>query len=429
VPESRIPRDDDRQPQALDGLSRGARRVLSSLALVWLAGVPVFPQTAPPGSAQTAKTADATIPFELVNKHVVLQVTVNGSRPLSFVLDTGDKVAILDLDRAKELGVQLGQPIQVGGAGGATLTGALVQGSTVAIPNAGFREAVALAIPLDALASRLGHDFDGILGADFIAQYVLELDYQARTITLHDKNAFAYAGSGHSLPMNLDANGHPVIEADVTPAGGDPIRGQFVLDIGSSGPLSLNTPFVASHHLPGPDVKTIKMLGGAGAGGEVTGTIGRVAALKIAGYTLPQPLTLFSEDTAGAFARAAVQGNIGEPVLSRFKLYFDYSHNRIIFEPTAELAQPFDRAFSGLVIVTEGKDYRTFRITDLLPDSPATDVGLQKGDVITAIDAQPASALTLTKIFDLFERPIAYKLTIRRGDETLTVTLTPRKLV
>ena len=29
----------------------------------------------------------------------------------------------------------------------------------------------------------------------------------------------------------------------------------------------------------------------------------------------------------------------------------------------------------------------------------------------------------------LFERPVAYKLTVRRGDRKLQVTLTPRKLV
>jgi hypothetical protein len=39
-------------------------------------------------------TAPQTIPFELVTRHIVLKVSINNSRPLSFVLDTGDKYAV-----------------------------------------------------------------------------------------------------------------------------------------------------------------------------------------------------------------------------------------------------------------------------------------------------------------------------------------------
>jgi len=65
----------------------------------------------------------------------------------------------------------------------------------------------------------------------------------------------------------------------------------------------------------------------------------------------------------------------------------------------------------------------------VLENSPASEVGLQKNDLIIKVDDQPASELTLTRLSEMFERPVTYKLTIRRGDQTLQVTLTPRKLV
>ncbi|HSS19763.1 MAG TPA: hypothetical protein VLL54_06790 [Pyrinomonadaceae bacterium] len=46
-------------------------------------------------------------PFELINRHIVLKVKVNDSASLSFVLDTGDRYAIINLDRAKQLGLQV----------------------------------------------------------------------------------------------------------------------------------------------------------------------------------------------------------------------------------------------------------------------------------------------------------------------------------
>jgi hypothetical protein len=360
----------------------------------------------------------------------MLKVRVNNSRPLSFVFDTGNKFAIVDLGVARELGLKLQGEIKVGGGGGQTIKGSFVQDSSFAIPGLeGFSQAISLAIPLGNLAQRFGHDFDGIIGSEFIKQFVVELDYQARLIRLHDKDRFTYSGQGEIIPVQLNSSGHPIIDAEVTPIGGDPIKGKFVLDVGSGEALGLHSPFVAEHHLLGPGIKTIRALGRAGAGGEITGRVGRVSELKIGKVKISKPLTFFSEDKVGAAASSAVLGNIGEQIISRFKILLDYSHDRIILEPSATLTEPFDNAFGGFSFQAEGKDYRTFRITDVLESSPGSEAGLQKNDIITAIDGKPAGELTLTKLTEMFERPVPYKLTLRRGEQTLEVTLTPRKLV
>jgi len=279
------------------------------------------------------------------------------------------------------------------------------------------------------MAPRFGQDFDGIVGSDFIKQFVMELDYQARVIKLYDKDKFNYSGPGESIPITLNSAGHPLIEADVTPVGSTPVTGRFVLDIGSGGALALYSPFVAGHNLLGANLPTIKAIGVGGAGGEVTARIGRVSELKIGRYRISRPITLFAEDKVGAFASPALVGNIGQQIAGKFRLFFDYSRQRIIFEPNDSFNESFDRAFGGLSIVAEGKDYRTFRIADILENSPGTEAGLQKDDIITAIDGKGAADLSLTKVLELFERPVAYKLTVRRRDQTLLLTLTPRKLV
>lgn len=361
---------------------------------------------------------------------MVIQVKVNNSRPLSFVLDTGDKFAIIDLERAKELGLTLQGELRVGGAGSEQPTGSFVKDSTFTVPGLpGFSQPVNIALPIRNLAPRMGQDFDGILGSEFIKEFVLELDYQARIIKLHDKDKFSYSGSGESIPIRLNGAGHPIIDGEVTPTGSEPIKGKFVLDIGSSAALILYSPFVTEHHLLNSNLKTIKAIGVGGAGGASAGRIGRVTGLKIGTFKFSNPTTMFSEDKEGALASSAVLGNIGAQVMSKFRLLFDYGHDRIIFEPNITFGDSFERAYGGLALVAEGKDYRTFRITDLLANAPAAEAGLQKNDIITAIDGRPATELTLSKLNEMFERPAPYKLTVRRGDQTLQVTLTPRKLV
>ena len=47
-------------------------------------------------AAPPASSPIFSIPFELVTRHIMLKVKIENSRPLSFVLDTGDKVGIVD---------------------------------------------------------------------------------------------------------------------------------------------------------------------------------------------------------------------------------------------------------------------------------------------------------------------------------------------
>jgi aspartyl protease/PDZ domain-containing protein len=383
-------------------------------------------------ATQSARPAaqPVAIPFELVTKHIVLKVSVNNSRPLSFVLDTGDKYAVIDIDRARELGLNLQGQVRAGGAGAETSNGAFVRDSSFTIPGLdGFSQPVRLALPVGKLSPRFGQDFDGIVGTDFIKEFVVEIDYQARLMKLHHKDKFTYTGSGESIPIQLDSAGHPIIEAEVTPLGSQPIKGKFVMDLGSSAALALYSPFVRQRQLLGPHLKTIKVLGAGGAGGDITGQIGRVSELKLGRFRISHPFTLFSEDKAGAFASSALQGNIGAQIMNKFRVWLDYNHDRIILEPNSTFAKPFDRVFSGLSLQAEGKDYRTFRITDVLENSPASEVGLQKNDIITAVDGKPAAEFTLTKLGEMFERSATYKLTVRRGEQTLQVKLTPGKLV
>jgi len=374
-------------------------------------------------------TGPAEIPFKLVNKHIVLTVRVDNSRPLSFVLDTGDQFAVIDLARARELNLKLGSEVRVGGAGAATAAGAMVENSSFTISGFdGFSQRVAMALPISSLSSRLGQDFDGIIGRDFIQEFVVEVDYQRGVLRLHDKQKFVYKGPGESVPIQL-VTGHPILEAEVQPIGGTILKGKFVLDLGAGLALALYSPFVNEHQLLNPNIKTIRSMGGAGAGGETKGRIGRVSQLKVGNLVINNPITMFSEDKAGAFASSSLAGNIGARIAERFRVFLDYAHMRIILEPNSDFMKPFDQAFSGASFVAEGPNYKTFRVRVVLENSPASEVGLQKGDVIIEVNGQDAAELTLSELNDMLTRPIAYDLLVQRGEQRLRLKLKPRQLI
>lgn len=376
-----------------------------------------------------ASSTPVSIPFEMVTRHIVVKVSVDKSRPLSFVFDTGADAGIIDIDRAGQLGLELQGRIRVGGAGAQTQTGARVHDahwSLVGLEN--FSQPIRLAIPLGHIAARFGHDFDGIIGSEFIKQFVVEVDYEKRLLKLHDKNKFQYTGPGESIPIQFQ-HGHPILEAEVTPVGSKPVRAKFVLDLGSGGALALHSPFVNEHRLIEGNSKTVRAIGVGGAGGQSFGRLGRVSELKIGSFRIANPTSLFSQDKAGAFANPNLAGNIGQRIAGKFKLFLDYDNRRIIFEPAASFSEPFNRANPGIALTSEGENFKTFRIMDVLENSPGSEAGLQKDDILIKVDDKSSSDLTITKLHELFEQSKPYKLTIRRGDQTLQVTLVPRKLV
>jgi predicted aspartyl protease len=80
-----------------------------------------------PAVAQQPARAPVTIPFELAIRHVIVKARVNGSRPLSFALDTGAGPALVSLKTATELGLSLYGRVNSGGAGPGTQTGQRVK--------------------------------------------------------------------------------------------------------------------------------------------------------------------------------------------------------------------------------------------------------------------------------------------------------------
>jgi len=407
-------------------------KIPTVLLLLLFAGSGAMPRAVERQGAAIAQPVAQTtsIPFDLATRHVIVQVSINKSRPLSFVLDTGAHTAIVRTEVAKELGLTLEGQVNVGGAGAGTQAGSFVRNARWSLVGLdGFSQPVSLALPLPELSAAMGRPIDGIIGGEFIKEFVLELDYQARTIRLHPPATFSYRGPGEALPIDFVSVTHPVVKATVTPLGGQPVERRFMLDIGSGLALALHSPFVAEQGLPGSQAKTIRSIGGAGAGGRTMGQLGRIESLQLGSFTLRSPITMFSQDKAGAFANPALAGNIGAQVAMRFRSFLDYGRRRIILEPAPGFGDPFDRAFSGLALRAPGPDYRTFRVLEVLEDSPATEAGIRAGDIITAIDDVPAERLTMSIINDLFEKPVSYAVTIQRGQQTMKVTLTPRRLI
>lgn len=268
------------------------------------------------------------IPFELHNNHIYLQVSVNNSQPLSFILDTGAETAI-SKKRAQALGMRLSGGGQIYGGGETPIGFPYAERVAFNLSGVAFSEKRIAALPLEDGEADEKHRIDGLIGESFFNQFVVEIDYAARTINLYAPGRYKYSGRGEVLPLQR-AGGGIFVEATVKPLNHAPIKSWFHVDTGGAHALILNRPFVEANKLLTPEQQGKTALAqGIGASRVV---IGVVEYLRVGQFIINSPSTLFSRAGEGFFASDQFGGTIGGAVLSGYRVIFDYSRRRMILE-------------------------------------------------------------------------------------------------
>jgi len=371
------------------------------------------------------------IPFDISSNKPWVQVTLNGSAPQWFILDTGASGGtIIAKECADRLGLShqgetathigAGAVVSVGISTASNVT-VKVGGDTLGAPA--FRVfSLAHVSPFE------GRRLDGLLGEDFLRRHVVELDYAKRMLRVIDPATYTPPSGAVVVPIEL-GTGLAVAKAEVTPAGRSPIPCRLVIDTGVRSTLILYHPFVVKNRLLDASGRAITATIGGGAGGETRGELTRLDSLRIGGLGFGRITAIYSTDTVGVFAGTGEDGIVGGDVLRRCRVTFDYPHERLVLEPHDGARAAFDYDMSGLFLVTPAPDFTKVVVFSVAERTPAAESMLKKGDEILAIDGTRTSAIGLDGVRGMLRRPAHYRLQVARGDQKLEVQLTTRRLV
>lgn len=316
------------------------------------------------GAASSAAASDVRftsgrsalkIPFRLFNNHIYLHVVVNGSAPLWFVLDTGAP-NIIDERHARALGLKLMSAGRTTGSGEKEVDVSFARNVSFALPGVavarqkfvvltlGNVEECSNEIDVDwqgnisrrrqPLTGDQRQPFDGILGYEFLRLFVVEIDHAAQLINLYEPRGYHYDGRGEAIPLEVRQR-EAFVRAPFTSAKSGTITGLFLIDTGLIGALILNRPYVEKRGLLPPDEQTTPFEI-CGIGGTSKSRIGTLESLRLGSTDVKAPVTLFSQAADGNLSREDFDGMIGNAILRRFNVVFDYSRSRMFLESSTK---------------------------------------------------------------------------------------------
>ena len=288
------------------------------------------------------------IPFTLVNNHIYIQGMLNDTLPVWLLLDCGSR-SIVSEEQAKKGKIKTRPYGQAEGIGNNTVPFQMTDSVSLNLGNIRYTEKMVPVLSfteIEDCAAKVTVDKEGkltffkerinnvqpidvVLGDKFFQKFVVKIDFQKQILTLYEPSAFQYTGKGDRIPLQYD-DSHIYIRASITGQDSLSASGYFMVDCGSMTGVVLNVPFIKQHRLtPSAGATEISI---CGIGGNSKSMMGTLEELRIDKQRIKKPITIFSQASGGVLTKQGIAGSIGNGILRKFNVIFDYSRKEMILE-------------------------------------------------------------------------------------------------
>ncbi len=235
-----------------------------------------------------------------------------------FLLDTGAGETVIDAHFAAQARIKLGDPLTLRGGGGARDAR---QGENARIRLSGGQAGLLdpIVADLSPVSRGMGQRFDGILGDDFLDQFVLELDYRQRRVALRSPDMVIPPADAARIRFVRT----PFIPARVS-RGQRAVTAEFQIDTGSNTALEFWRPFARAAF---PDAHGFERPGMGVAGGTLSRRT-RIDLLEVAGRRIADVDVNLDDDTRPDDADNHYGGVIGGPAWAGLAIVIDFPRGR-----------------------------------------------------------------------------------------------------
>lgn len=344
--------------------------------------------------------------FKMVNNLIIIPLHVNNSDTLHFILDTGVKTTLItELDEYDSLLINFARKVKIHGIGsGDPLDAYQSYGNYFRIPGIeGHNMNINVLLSnIFHLTDKLGVEINGLIGYDVFSNFIVDINYQTKTITFYRPNEYRYRpGKYEIFPITINKN-KPYMTTNVEIKQNESIKVHLLIDTGASDALWLFPKAHTQINIPATNIETYL---GKGLNGDVHGVKARIASLNMGKFVLNEPIVSFPDSVSikHVLAFDGRHGSLGAEILRRFRVIIDYTSKRIALKRTFLLNDPFRYNMSGLELDAPVPGVPVYMISNLFKDSPADKAGFMVGDQILEINNKKAFEYRLQEIYQIFQ--------------------------
>lgn len=352
---------------------------------------------------------------------MVLKARVNEyNDTLNFILDTGSGGISLDSTTVVELNIPTEPSTRtIRGIAGVRQVNFLYN-ATLHLPGLTVDSLNFHVNDYEILSSVYGVKIDGIIGFSFLSRYIVHLDYDSLLISVYSKGDFKYKKGGYTLKPLLTSI--PIISSNFRDD--DRFSARFYFDSGAGLCFLLSEDYASDSMVISPK-KKLFLTQAEGLGGKTQMHLTTVKEVRIGPYRFRKVPTYIFDDTYNITAYPYLAGLIGNDLLRRFNVTFNYPKKEIHLIPNSHYYSPFDYAYTGLGIYdTNGK----VTVEDVIKDSPAEKAGFKSGDILVGVDNNFSGNIqTYKNILQSTNRRM--KVIINRNNTLIMLTLKPASIL
>ena len=400
------------------------------------------------------------IRFKFINNLIVIPLKINGKK-LSFILDSGvSKTILFNITQNDSIGLNSVEKVSLRGLGkGEPVEALLSKNNKFSLKNIVSYDKTIYIIVRDYfdLSSKMGTTIHGIIGYNLLSNYVVKINYKNRYIDFYDPENFELkrCRKCETFPLNFYRK-KPFIDAKVQlDTIGDKLTDvKLLIDSGGSDAI-----WLFEHTKPEivTPINHFNDILGEGLSGSIYGNRSRISTFKLGSFIIEQPTVSFLDSISTKNARMYKErnGSIGSNILKRFIVWFNYANNTVTFKKNGSFKKGFNYNMSGLDVVYNGKqlvkeeDVRSYsdaynqsvsstnsvkfitsfsykfkpsyRIRNIVANSPADKAGLKVDDIILRLNNKPSHEYQLGEIIQKFQEKDGkrIKITVDRKGEKL----------
>jgi Aspartyl protease/PDZ domain len=333
---------------------------------------------------------------------------------LNFILDTGSGGISLDSSTCAEFNIALKpSDTTITGIGGIRKV-AFAFDKSLTLPGLKIDHLNFHVNNYDVLSSVYGEKVDGIIGYSFFSRYIVKINFDSSMIEVYSPGKIDYPKGGtmlHPAFTNL-----PIQWLNIKDK--KSLGFNFYLDTGAGLCLLMSEKFANDssilHRRRRPVITQAE-----GMGGKLQMRLTIIKEVKIGPYKFKSVPTYLYKDNYNVTSYPFTGGLLGNDLLRRFNLVFNYPNREIHLLPNRHFNEDFDYAYTGLgIYYVEGK----IIVEDVIAGSPADKANFKVNDQLIAVNKNFSQNMQLYKA--LLQKPYeSVKVLIKRDGVLKELTI------